>query len=371
MVGERDPYPSICNRQHRHALTGRGDGASSYCGLVDDTADPVALVERAVGAVGTADESRWFDELDAERDSVDALVSSALAAGDGAAIAHLAALLWPYWTRRATDGADWLERSVACVERVLTQASGELASLLYGAGLAAFRRGDNARCRDLSQRSLDAAIEARSARAEALAHVGLSRVAFRDRDWTGGLEHARSAGRIAAESDDEAAALMALHMEAEINRASGEYAEAVTLYERLLEGDRAAGDTRAAGMELYNLGSVLVQIGELDRAETCLRESLAVASGHDPAQIAYTTLGLAGLAAQRGDPAIAGQLLGSVEAYFEAVGEVLDPAEQLELQSHRVAAKSAGQAAFESAYLDGRSIAPRDAAALYLDTRAT
>lgn len=336
---------------------------------MDDTADPVVLVERAVEAVGTADESRWFDELDAERESVDALVTSALAAGDGAAIAHLAALLWPYWTRRATDGADWLERSVAGVERVLTQPSGELALLLYGAGLAAFRRGDNARCRDLSQRSLDAAVEARSARAEALAHVGLSRAAFRDHDWTRGLEHARSAGRIADESGDVAAALMALHMEAEINRAAGEYAEAVPLYERLLEGDRATGDTRAAAMELYNLGSVLVQIGELDRAETCLRESLAVASVHDPAQIAYTTLGLAGLAARRGDPATAGQLLGSVEAYFDAVGEVLDPAEQLELQSHRAAAESVGRAAFESAYLDGRSIAPRDAAGVYLDTR--
>ncbi len=340
---------------------------SSYHGHVDDTADPAILVGRGAEAVGTADESRWFDELDLERESVDALVASALGAGDGAAIAHLASLLWPYWIRRATDGAAWLERSVAGVERVLAQPSEEVALLLYGAGLAAFRRGDNARCRDLSQRSLDAAVEARSARAQALAHVGLSRAAFRDHDWTRGLEHARSAGRIAAESGDEAAALKALHMEAEINRAAGKYTTAVPLYERLLEGDRATGDVRGVAMELYNLGSVLVQIGELDRAETLLRESLDLAAGHDRGQIAYTTLGLAGLAARRGDPAAAGRLLGSVKAYFDAVGEVLDPAEQLELQSHRVAAESAGRTVFEAAYLDGRSVAPSDAAAGYLD----
>ncbi len=156
-------------------------------------------------------------------------------------------------------------------------------------------------------------------------------------------------------------------MEAEINRAAGKYTAAVPLYERLLEGDRATGDVRALAMELYNLGSVLVQIGELDRAETLLRESLDLAAGHDRGQIAYTTLGLAGLAARRGDPAAAGRLLGSVMAYFDAVGEVLDPAEQLEFQSHRVAAESAGRTAFEAAYLDGRSVAPSDAAAGYLD----
>lgn len=333
---------------------------------MDDTADPVELVERGAEAVGTSAESRWFDQLDACRGRVDALVSSALADDDGAAIAHLASLLWPYWTRRATDGADWLERSAAKVERVRLQPSEELALLLYGAGLAAFRRGDNARCRDLSQRSLDVAVEARSARGQALAHVGLSRAAFRDHDWARGLDHARSAGRSANEGGDESAALMALHMEAEIRRAAGEYAAAVPLYERLLEADRAAGDLRAEAMELYNLGSVLVQIGELDRAETCLRRSVALAAGHDATQTAYAALGLGGLAARRGDPTTAGRLLGSVEAYFDAVGEVLDPAEQLELQSHRAAAESAGQVAFEAAYLDGRSLEPSVATRIFL-----
>lgn len=335
---------------------------------MNETPDVVALVDWGAEAVGTVDESRWFDELDIHRESVHAFVATALEAADGGAVAHLGALLWPYWTRRAPDGSDWLERSVAAIERSSAPPSEDLGLLLYGAGLAAFRRGDNARCRVLSQRSLDIGAEAHSALAQARAHVGLSRAAFRDHDWTRGIEHARAAGRVAKESGDETGVLMALHMEAEITRADGDYAAAVPLYERLLSSDREAGDVRAEAMELYNLGSVLVQIGELDRAESCLRESLRLAAGQgNPDQLAYTSLGLAGLAARRGDPATAGRLLGAVEAHFSAVAEVLDPAEQVELQSHRTAGESAGQAVFAAAYADGRAMPVGEAAAAYLE----
>ena len=337
---------------------------------MNESFDVVALVEGGAKAVGTMDESRWFDELDTHRESVRAFVATALEADDGAAVAHLGSILWPYWTRRATDGSDWLERSVAAVERSSTPPSEELGLLLYGAGLAAFRRGDNARCRALNQRSLDTGDEAHSALAQARGHVGLSRAAFRDHDWTLGIEHARAAGRVAEASGDKPGVLMAVHMEAEISRAAGDYPGAVPLYERLLSSDREASDIRAEAMELYNLGSVLVQIGELDRAESCLRESLRLADEQrEPDQLAYTCLGLAGLAARRNDPATAGRLLGAVEAYFRAAERVLDPAEQIELQSHRNAGESAGQAVFAAAYAAGRALPVRQAAAAYLEAR--
>lgn len=338
-------------------------------GRVARSVDVVALLARGAEAVGTEAESRWFDELDDHRRTVDAYVESTLAGDDGAAAAHLGALLWPYWTRRATDGAEWLERVLVAVERTAPPPSEDFALLLYGAGLAAFRHGDNPRSRTLSQQSLDVATDAMSPIAQVRAHVGLSRAAFRDHDWNAGIEHARTAGRIAADCGDEPGALVALHMEAEITRAAGDYAATVPLYERLLSGDRAAGDVRAEAMELYNLGSVLLQVGELDRAGSCLRESLRLADEHaDHEQFAYTTLGLAGLAARRAEPAVAGRLLGAVEAYFDAAGVVLDPAEQIELDSHRAAGRSADVEAFEAGFAQGRALSVQEAAASYRDT---
>lgn len=334
--------------------------------------DVAALVERGAEAVGTEAEARWFDDLDEHRRAVDAYVHAALAGDEGATVAQLGARLWPYWTRRAADGAEWLDRAVATVERTAPPASEDLAGLLYGAGLAAFRRGDNARSRTLSQRSLDVATGAQKPVAQARAHIGLSRAAFRDHDWQEGLDHARASGRIAVGCGDESGALMALHMEAEITRAAGDYATSVPLYERLLHGDREGGDVRAEAMELYNLGSVLLQVGDLDRAESTLRESLRLADEHgDVDQISYTTLGLAGLAARRGDRAAAGRLLGAVEAHFAAAGVVLDPAEQVELDSHRTAGGAGDSEAFAAGFAEGSALSVDEAAASYGDHPGT
>jgi tetratricopeptide (TPR) repeat protein len=222
-------------------------------------------------------------------------------------------------------------------------ASVELAELCYGAGLAAFRRGDNGVSRRWNEESLAVAAAVGSDRGRSRALIGLSRVAFRDGDYRGGTELAREAGGIARACGDEAGALLAMHMEAELARAAGDYAAARPLYERLLEADRATGDDRGLAMELGNLGSVLVQVGELDRTEACLREAVdrTVQTGAID-QLPYCLLGLGGLAARRHDPLTAGRLIGAVEAF-------------LELASHVEPAQAAGET-FDEARSSGRRL---------------
>jgi hypothetical protein len=62
-------------------------------------------------------------------------------------------------------------------------------------------------------------------------------------------------------------------------------------------------------MEHHDLGSALLQVGDLQSAERHLTESLRLVQGGVTEQLPYALLGLAGLAARRDDPAVAGRLL--------------------------------------------------------------
>lgn len=314
-----------------------------------------ALLDRGATALGTASEGSWFDELDRRQSEVSAAVDRVLASGDSADAARLGGRLWEYWTRRAEDGK-------ARLEQVLEASGGappsEASALVhYAAGLLAFRQGDNERSRTLNLRALELARAAVSPIGECRALIGLSRAAFRDHDWDGGAEYAAEAGTIAAASGDTLGTVQALHMKAEIRRAAGDYEAARPLYDQLLVIDRAEGDQRSISMELYNRGSVLLQLGLLDDAERDLRESIAVAVDHGIVdQFPYCLLGLGGLAARRADAVTAGRLLGAVEAHLASEGIVLDPAEQVELDSHLAAGASADAAGFTAARAAGHDL---------------
>ncbi len=230
---------------------------------------------------------------------------------------------------------------------------------LYDEGLAAFRRGDTEASRTLNRQALEAAVDdAERARAT----IGLTRVAFREAAYDDGLQLAAEADALAENAADEELRTAALHMRAEITRAQGRYRDAVPLYEELLRRDLEAGDDRSVAMEHYNLGSVLLQVGDLDAAEQHLGEALRRDTGDEHNQLPYTLLGFAGLAARRGDANRAGTLLGAVTAHFERIGEIVDPAEGVELASHIDAAQSADASTYDAAYSAGRNVSIEEAA---------
>ena len=142
-------------------------------------------------------------------------------------------------------------------------------------------------------------------------------------------------------------------MRAELTRAQSDYAAAVPLYRQLLAADEAGGDEGSLAMEHYNLGSVLVQAGEFEKARLHLWRSLRLCSAK-PGQLGYTLLGYVGLVARTGDPRTAGRVLGAVQAHFEAIGEVLDPGEALELSTHIAAGQARDAAAFDAGRQAGR-----------------
>lgn len=199
----------------------------------------------------------------------------------------------------------------------------------------------------------------------ALSHLNLSRADFRDGAYAGGIEHAVAADTHAAACGAEDLRITALHMRAELTRASGDYATAVPMYQQLLAADEAKGDEAALAMEHYNLGSVLLQTGDLDAARSHLQRSLVLCTAK-PEQVRYTLLGFAGWLARAGDPRTAGTVLGAVEQHLGSIGEVLDPAEAVELASHVRAGRERDGAAFEDGRAAGRSMTLAEAQALLI-----
>lgn len=302
--------------------------------------DLAELVGRGRECVGTEGEAAWFDELDAVRAALDEWMGRLLDGAVDERAVQTAADLWPYWSRRAEDGRSWLRRAYeATLDAPLCEA---LAELRYAAGLAAFRAGDNDGCTAMSEAALRVADAIGSDRERARARIGLCRAAFRRGDYDEGLALAEQADRDAAAATSDDLRTTALHMRAELTRARGDYAACVPMYEQLLVIDLAHGDTRSVAMEHYNLGSVLVQIGDLVGAREHLGESLRLSRDGRPDQLPYTLLGVAGLLARDGDADVAAELLGAVTGHLEQHGEVLDPAESLELDTHLAAAEARG-----------------------------
>lgn len=236
----------------------------------------------------------------------------------------------------------------------------------YADGLAAFRAGDNVECRRLSEMAIATAAAVGSERGQALGYIGLSRADFRDGNYADGVAHALAVDAHARACRADDLRVTALHMQAELARAQGDYASAVPLYHQLLAADEASGDEASLAMEHYNLGSVLVMAGDFAVAREHLRQSLDLCPAK-PGQIRYTLLGYAGLLARTGDPATAGSVLGAVEAHFDATGEVLDPGEALELASHLDAGRLRDAAAFDAGRRTGRSMSLEQAQALAVD----
>ena len=204
------------------------------------------------------------------------------------------------------------------------------AAELYEQALQAFRTGDSERSRELNEESLRVARAAGDAVGQAMATIGLCRLAFREGDHVAGRRLAREARELAV--DNPNVEVRAVHMEAEMLRAEGRYVEAVPLYEQNIERWRGIHDEHGVTMEMYNLGSVLALAGEPERASVLLRQALERASdAGDRSLQTYCVAGIGAACVSR-DPERALRLMAAARAAGEQAREVFDPAEDAEFR---------------------------------------
>jgi tetratricopeptide (TPR) repeat protein len=268
------------------------------------------------------EETQTLDELHAQ-------IEAAAAAGRLDEATSLAAASWRRW-QQAGDGVGG-RRMLACVLDAGADPTRERAICLYADGLFLFRAGDQQASLARNEEALVVARAAGDRETEALALVGLSRVAFRDGRNDEVVRLAGEARRLAADAGPAALAAP-IHMEAAGTRLLGDHDRAVELYRESLALARERDDPRAVAMEQHNLGHVELHRGNVDAAAELFAARLAYAAGSfDPYESAMAALNAAALAAARGEDAAARAAYEETTRLLDENGIVLDPDDAFEL----------------------------------------
>jgi tetratricopeptide (TPR) repeat protein len=273
--------------------------------------------------------ARWVARLAPQREQLVDAARFLAANGEEEAAVELAAGVWRLWLLSG-EVAGGRRLLAAALDLGAGRPSRARALALYGDGLLAFRQGAQTQSQDRNQAALEVARAVDDREAEALALVGLSRVAFRDGD-NARVRLLAAQARALARDLDPAAGVAPLHMLAAGTRLAGDYDHAVELYTESLDLNRRLGDRRMVGMELHNLGHVELHRGNVEAAERCFAEVAGICDHHDPYEAGMTHLNQAALAVVRGDRERAAELLGRVQATLEGAGILLDPDDAFEV----------------------------------------
>lgn len=338
----------------------------------NEVASMLELTRQAGPHLQGPDVAQWMDRLEREHDRLHAALWWLIAQGRGADALALVAPVWRLWLTRAEprEGDEWLNAALHAPGAAAP--SSDRAKALYGAGVLAFRQGENERSRRLNEESLAVAREVGDQAAAVDALVGLARVALRDGDFVSVRARSEEGMAIARELGERAAQALPLHLLAAVTRMEGNYEGARRLYRESIALGEELGDRRAVALEYINLGCVEVLAGDAGSAEPHLREGLrAVRELRAQELIPSCLIGLAAVAAASGDGSRAARLLGAAEAELEATGTTLDPDDQpmYDATLSRAQAAIDGEA-FAAAWSAGRAMTLDEAVAYALGDTA-
>ncbi|TML94762.1 MAG: tetratricopeptide repeat protein [Actinobacteria bacterium] len=297
--------------------------------MTRDDAERLLALSREAQLMGP-EAASWVERLTPEREHLLEAVRFFAAGGEDEPAAELAANVWRLWLSTG-DVAGGRELLATALDSGEGKASRARALALYADGLLAFRAGAQSDSRERNEAALEAACEVDDPDASALALVGLSRVAFRDGDYTRVRTLATEALELSRNLDADAR-VMPLHMLAAGTRLAGDHAQAIELYNESLELNRRLGDAGMVGIELHNIGHVELHRGNIETAERCFAECAEIRNPDNPYDTAMTHLNNAALAFQRDDIEHANEALARTEATLDQAGIVLDPDDAFEVE---------------------------------------
>ena len=247
--------------------------------------------------------------------------------GEHDAAREVAAANWRLWlTAGDVEGGRRMLATALAGDATPSRAR---ALALYADGALAFRAGDRAASRARNDEALAAARVVGDREAEALALVGLSRVALRDGDYDAVCSLATSARELVQDLEPSAD-VAPLHLLAAGTRLAGRLDDAAALYDESLELNRRLDDSYMVAVEHHNLGHVELHRGNVEIAERHFAYARA-ARTDNPYDNAMTHLNQASLAHAAGRRDEAVELLARAESTLDAAGIALDPDDRYEV----------------------------------------
>lgn len=293
-----------------------------------EEAERLLALAREAKLVG-ADATTWAERLAPERERLIEAARFLAEQGEEEAAVELAANVWRLWLLSG-DVHGGRRLLAAALDVGEGRPSRMRALALYGDGLLAFRAGAQAESQARNDAALEAARAVGDREAEALALVGLSRVAFRDGDYARVRSLAAEACELTHDLD-AAAGVAPLHMLAAGTRLAGDHDAAVELYTESLALNRQLGDKRMVAIELHNIGHVELHRGNATGAERCFAEWAGLRTPGDPYDAAMTQLNRAALAFAEGDRELSAEQLRRAQSTLDEAGLVLDPDDAFEV----------------------------------------
>jgi hypothetical protein len=216
--------------------------------VTNEEAERLLTLARIADLAGPAS-AQWVERLTPERPRLAEAVRLFGAQGRHEEAAELGASVWRLWLFSG-EIAEARELLAAALDDGEQRPSRARALALYGDGVLAFRAGQQSESRARNEAALETARAVGDPEVEALALVGLSRVALRDGDYVHVRELAQQARGLARDLDPTADVAL-LHLEAAGTRLAGDLDRAVGLYVESLALNRRLGGDRMVAVELY------------------------------------------------------------------------------------------------------------------------
>ena len=328
----------------------------------------LALAEDAEVGLSGAESSQWMENLEKRLGDLRGAATWFLQHGEPERALRLAAALTTFWREgdRLPEGREWMESVLVASGADVPSAA--RAKALCGAGMLAFKQGDQEASRARNEEALRMARAADDWRAQMLALVGLARVALREGDIAAVRDNAERARTMARDMRDREGESRPLHMLAAAARLVGDLERARQLYDESLALARELKDDGMVAVELLNLGHVERSVGSHERSEEFFQESLRLSLARGTMSLVPQCLvGLGCTAAAAGDLSRAARLLGAGEARLQDTGATLDPDDQLEFdRAVKLAREGLDRGTFDTLWADGRGMATERAVGLAL-----
>jgi len=335
----------------------------------------LALAKEAKPNLRGPQQVAWLERLEREHDNIRAVLSWSLARrpaeqGERAVLGiRLASALWRFWESYGypSEGHQWLERclSGSSVPSIVQ------AEALNGAGYLALLQGDY----QLGITRLEESIalfkelEDEPGLANSLSNLGIALLLVGDREGVTPLREDAEALRRGML--DQQAIIDLLIFLGMVALDESDYEQMALLLEEGLALSRDLGDVRGMTACLTVLGLGLLKQGNYERAALLLEECLYLTARKIRHMLgtAYSMLGLAAVAALRGQPARAARLWGAAEALREVIGQPLAPYDQsnYDYEGYLDAARSQlDEPEWKAAWLEGRTMRLEQAVAYAL-----
>jgi predicted ATPase/DNA-binding CsgD family transcriptional regulator len=322
----------------------------------------VGLAERAEPELRLAQQTRWFQWLDAECNNFRAVLEWSLSSGDVALGVRLAGGLYLFWHACGyhVEGRHWTQQLLKRLEHIPLMYHAKL--LICAAMLHDF---------DSAKRFLTLALavsrEMGDQHHTAWSLMFLGYVMVENMEEA--TPYAEAALSLFRELNYQPGIAQSLNVIGEIARFGGDFDRARRAYEECLAVSQQTGEARRLYMMFVNLAVLAQHDGEDERARYLSRQVIPLVHElSSKLDRAACLVFLAGILGSAGRPEPAARLLGASQAILERMGYFHPPVDKQE--GDRISATVRAQideATFEAAWAEGRAMTLEQAVAYALD----